>query len=623
MSVSPRGGTLLHSRQPLAGNVSGRHGETSLPPHIDMRPSTFRRHWSAALLGATALLTITAAPAPAVVHSSQQRAGAATAPAPADILLRNGAVYTVDTERSWAEAIAISDGRIDWVGADAEAGLWAGPDTDVIDLDGKMVLPGFHDSHVHPVSGGIELGECDLNAAEDLGGITATLRACGDRMPGPGWLRGGGWQLPIFPAANPRKEVLDELFPGRPVYLSAADGHSAWVSSAALELAGIDAATPDPQGGRIERDPESGEPTGTLREAATRLVSRHLPPYDLDDHVAGLRRAQQLANSFGITSVIEANADPQPLDAYAALDRRAKLSLRVRASMSVDLAAGVEQIDTLRQQRETYRGSRLRAEAVKIFADGVIESHTAALLQPYLDTGDRGPLNASPAELDDLIVALDRAGFQIHVHAIGDRAIRVTLDALETALRINRRRNMRPILAHIQLFNPRDIGRFAELGVIASFQPLWAYADSYITDLTEPVLGPERSRWLYPIASVAATGAVLACGSDWSVSSMNPLDGIQVAITRTPPDAPDQPPWIPEERIDLATAIACYTINGAYASFQERLTGSLEVGKAADLVVLERNLFEVPAGEIHAVRAVLTMLDGAVVWRDPTVASVR
>ncbi|MGD8330539.1 MAG: amidohydrolase [Acidobacteriota bacterium] len=543
--------------------------------------------------------------------------------APAELILRDGAVYTVDEQRSWAEAVAISGGRIAWVGADADAGDWIGPSTEVIDLDGKMVLPAFHDSHVHPVSGGIERGECDLNAAENLDEIIATLRACGERMPGPGWLRGGGWQLPIFPAANPRKELLDEMFPDRPVYLSAADGHSAWVSSAALELAGIDATTADPEGGRIERDPETGEPTGTLREAANGLVSRHLPAYDLDDHIAGLRRAQQLANSFGITSVIEANADRQTLEAYAALARSGELTLRVRASMSVDLKAGLEQIDTLRQQRETYRGDRLRAEAVKIFADGVIESHTAALLQPYLDTGDRGPLNATPAELDDLIVALDRAGFQIHVHAIGDRAIRVTLDALEAALRINRRRNMRPILAHIQLFNPRDIGRFAELGAIASFQPLWAYADSYITDLTEPVLGPERSRWLYPIASVAATGAVLACGSDWSVSSMNPLDGIQVAVTRTPPDSPDQPPWIPEERIDLATAIACYTINGAFAAFQESLTGSIEVGKAADLVVLERNLFEVPVGEIHAVRARLTMLDGTVVWRSPELPQGR
>jgi hypothetical protein len=429
------------------------------------------------------------------------------------------------------------------------------------------------------------------------------------------WLRGGGWQLPIFPDANPHKNLLDEIAPDHPAYLSAADGHSAWVNTRALQIAGITAATPDPPGGRIERDPATGEPTGTLREAATRLVRRHMPGYTLDDHIAGLRRAQEMANRFGITSVIEANADPLTLRAYAELDRRGELTMRVRVSLSVNPSEGVEQIPALSQMRAAYRSERVRPEAVKIFADGVIESHTAALLQPYTGLDHRGELNVGPRPLDDLVAALDREGFQLHVHAIGDRAIRVTLDAVEAARRFNGPRDARPLIAHIQLFHPQDVRRFAELGVIAAVQPLWAYADTYITELTAPVLGPERSRWLYPMGSLAASGAVLACGSDWSVSSMNPLEGIQVAMTRVEPGGHGEA-WLLEERLDLATAIACYTRNGAFAAFEEQINGTIEVGKAADLVVLNRNLFELPAAQIHQARAMLTLLEGEVVWRD-------
>lgn len=584
------------------------------------------------LLAAILLLAVIA---PSVTDALAAGAGAqapAVGQTPADLLLRNGAVYTVDAERSWAEAVAVANGRIVWVGDDAGADAWIGPGTDVLDLDGKMVLPGFHDSHVHPVSGGIEIGECDLNDAADRDEIVAMVRNCAAASSAPrgaagaagggsgntAWIRGGGWQLPIFPNANPRKELLDEIAPGRPVYLSAADGHSAWVSSRALEIAGITAATPDPPGGRIERDPDTGEPTGTLREAATRLVSRHLPPYDLSHHVAGLFRAQQLANRLGITSVIEANADPPTLRAYAELDRRGELDLRVRVSLQVEPSEGLAQVPALVRVRNAYRGDRLRADTVKIFADGVIESHTAALLQPYTGLDHRGELNVPPRALDDLVMALDRARFQIHVHAIGDRAIRVALDAIETARRGNGPRDARHLLAHIQLFHRLDIGRFADLGVIAAVQPLWAYADTYITELTEPVLGPERSRWLYPFGSLAASGAVLACGSDWTVSSMNPLEGMQVAITRVEPGAGGEP-WIPEERIDLPAAIACYTINGAYASFQEDRTGSIEVGKLADLAVLDKNLFELPADRIHTAKVVLTLIEGDVVWRDEIV----
>jgi predicted amidohydrolase YtcJ len=265
--------------------------------------------------------------------------------------------------------------------------------------------------------------------------------------------------------------------------------------------------------------------------------------------------------------------------------------------------------------RRAYQLGLLRTEAAKIFADGVIESHTAALLEPYLDRpGDRGEPILEQAEFDALAVGLDRAGFQIHIHAIGDRAVRMSLDALEAAAKMNGPRDARHHIAHLEMIDPADVPRFRSLGVAANFQPLWAYPDAYITELTEPILGPERSQRLYPIGSIAQSGALVVGGSDWSVSSLNPLEAIQVAVTRRAPDDTNGDPWLPQEVIDLSTAIRAYTINGAFLSRQETLTGSIEVGKAADLVVLDRNLFQVPAREIHSAKALLTVLEGKIIF---------
>lgn len=570
----------------------------------------------------------------------------AVGPSPADLLLRDARVYTMDAARSWADAVAVADGRVAWVGAAAEADERVGPDTEVLDLDGRMVLPGFHDTHVHAVSGGLELGECRLHALTTPETILERVRECaaetagnqeadaGGETGGPDppdaaggsdagaeadetrWIRGGGWQLPVFPGANPRKEPLDGIVPDRPVYLTAADGHSAWVNSRALEIARIDADTPDPPGGRIERDPETGEPSGTLREAATRLVSRHIPRYTREDRVEGLRRAVKLANRRGITTWQEANGSPADLYAYARLDELRELTVRTAVAMGFEPAELDSELARLREQRDRHRGSRLQAGAVKIFADGVIESHTAALLEPYTGLDHRGEAYLTPGLFAEVATALDAAGFQIHTHAIGDRAIRMALDAYAAARRANGPRDARHQVAHVQLFDPADIPRFRELGAVAVFQPLWAYADTYITELTIPVLGPERSRWIYPIRSVAGSGAPLACGSDWTVSSMDPLEGIQVGMTRARPGDPDDEAWIPEERVDLDTMLSCYTIGAAWSLFREDETGSIEPGKAADLVVLDGNLFGMPPRQIRGVRVVLTLLGGEVVYRD-------
>ncbi len=542
--------------------------------------------------------------------------GCRTASPPADLMLRNGAIYTVDAERRWAEALVIAQGRIIYVGDNASAEKFRGEKTKTLDLSGRMVLPGFHDSHVHPVSGGIELGQCNLNGLTSQQEIFDKIRAYAAQHSNKTWIAGGGWDLPIFPNANPSKEMLDQIVADRPVFLTAADGHSAWANSRALEIAGITRNTPDPPEGRIERDARTGEPSGTLRESATDLISTHLPELTSEDYLSGARAGVHMANRFGIISLQEASADEKILAAYADLERRGELTARVLAAQYVDPKKEVTQISELIRRRELFHRKYLHATAAKIFADGVIESRTAAMLEPYLDRpDDRGIPNLAAQQFKSLAVALDSAGFQIHIHAIGDRAIRMALDALEAAQQTNGRHEARHHIAHLELIDPQDIPRFKALGVIANFQPLWAYADLYITALTEPALGPERSRWLYPMASVAQTGAMIAAGSDWSVSSMNPLDAMQVAVTRRALDDSTGPAWHPEELVDLPTMIAAYTINGAYVNHQEKETGSLEVGKAADLIVLDRNLFKIPVHEIHRAQVLLTLLEGQEVYR--------
>lgn len=525
-------------------------------------------------------------------------------------------MYTMDARRSWAQAVAIRRGRLVYVGSDAGARSWIGPATRVVALGGRMVLPGFQDAHVHPVSGGIELGQCDLNNLETRERIVEKVRACADAQAGRPWVVGGGWSLPAFPGGAPTRQLLDSLVPDRPAYLSAADGHSAWVNSEALRRAGITAATPDPASGRIERD-AAGEPTGTLRESANDLVARLLPPVTPAERLAGLQRALAVFASHGLTAVQEANAGRPALEAYREAERAGALTLRVAAALSTDTGRGPEQVADLVKLRDEFTSARLRPTAAKIFADGVIEARTAVMLEPYLDrAGQRGEPNLPPDRLNALVGRLVENGFAVHIHAIGDGAVRLALDALEAA-GARAGAGGRHQLAHIQVIDRKDVPRFRALGVIANFQPLWAQADTYVTELTVPGLGPERSRRLYPIADVAAAGGLIAFGSDWSVSSPNPLEGIQVALTRQAPKAPRTPPLLAEQAIDLPAALAAYTIGAAQANGLAEDTGSLEAGKAADLIVLSTNLFSLPPDEIATSRVLLTLVEGRAVFRSP------
>jgi predicted amidohydrolase YtcJ len=542
--------------------------------------------------------------------------GAAPGPDGADFVLKNAQIYTVDAARSWAEAVAIAKDRIVYVGTDEGAAAFAGAKTRVIDLAGRFVLPGFHDRHVHPLTGGMELLQCDLNQSKSSDEVLARVRACAAKLGDKPWLVGGGWDLPLFPGGVADRRALDAIVSDRPAALFSADGHSVWVNSRALALAGITKSTPDPVGGRIEHD-AAGEPVGTLREAAAGLLDEFIPEASAEDRLEGLKLGAAKARAFGIVALTEASAGPGAIAAYDTLDKSGGLNLRVTVSQHLGPEKGVAGIPALVAERAASHSPHVRATAVKLFADGVIEGGTAALLEPYIGREGSGIPNWTADDLRRVVTALDREKFQIHVHAIGDRAIRDTLDSLESARKTNGARDARPLLAHIQLFHPSDIPRFRELGAVADFQPLWAFFDPYIRDLTEPYLGPERSRWLYPIRSLAASGAVLAAGSDWSVSSMNPLEAIEVAITRCDPDLLTcDKPWIPEERVDLPTILAAYTIGGAWAGFEERESGSLEPGKLADLIVLDKNLFRIPPGEISEAEVLVTMFEGRPVFGD-------
>lgn len=532
---------------------------------------------------------------------------------PADLVFRKGVVMTLDARQPRAEAVAVAGGRIVYVGSEQGIEEWIGPQTDVVDLAGGTLLPGFQDSHIHLVGGGLRLDACQLGSFTTREEILAEIRRYAEAHPDRPWILGGGWALPAFPQANPHKSLLDAIVPDRPVALSAADGHSVWVNSRALELARITKETPDPPNGRIERD-ATGEPTGTLRESAAQLLATVVPKRSPQEYADGLRKALKLAAESGITSIQDASARSEELEAYAALDRSGELTVRVTAALRAGPEKGLDQIPEFIRQRATYRGKRLRAETVKIFVDGVIEARTAALLEPYVGSDDRGHPNWEPEALDQMVAALDREGFQIHVHAIGDHAVRLALDAFEKARAANGPRDARHQIAHLELIDPQDIPRFQSLGVIADFQPLWAWDDPYINDLTVPVLGPERSRWLYPIGAVAKTGAVVVGGSDWPVTSMYPPAAIQIGITRRDPAAGPGPAWLPEHTVDLQTLLAAYTIQGAFAAFQEKTTGSIEAGKLADLVVLDKDITQVPAHEIAGVKVVRTFMEGKEVW---------
>ena len=537
----------------------------------------------------------------------------------ADSVYHTGRIYTVNDERPWAQAVAIRNGRITFVGTDDAVRAHIGPDTKVFDLRGRMMMPGFQDSHVHPLYAGLEILSCYLGEEDSVEHYRNAIAACAERDAEREWITGGGWSMAAFgPGALASKEIIDELVPDRPVYLTTADGHTGWANSRALDIAGITPDTPDPVDGIIDRDPETGEIIGSLQEGAMRLVAEKVPPPTFDERIAALAFARDAMHSVGITSFQKAYANEPDLEAYEHLDKQGKLNMRVVAALLWDNTGTEEQIPGMLELRERYTKGNIRATSIKIFVDGVMENYTAAMLEPYLvDSGTRGIPMIEPDVMTDIVTAVAAEGFQVHFHALGDAAVRYALDAVEASNQTHGDADLRHHLSHLQVVHPDDHARFAELGAVANFQPLWAYADEYVVDLTLPFIGEETARWMYPIKSVFDAGAAVAFGSDWSVSDVNPMPQIETAITRIDAETHATEVLNPEQRITLERALHAFTMGTAFINHHEHVTGSVEVGKFADLVVLDQNLFDIEPEQISDTTVLLTLFNGKPVHGSP------
>jgi predicted amidohydrolase YtcJ len=539
-----------------------------------------------------------------------------------DLLFTGGGVFA-DGAHAHATTVAVSNDRIIAVGGDDLRDL-AGTTTTVVSLAGGLLIPGFQDAHVHPVEGGLERMRCDLSALRSRDAYLVAIKEYADRHPDREWVTGGGWTMPAFPGGTPTAADLDSILSDRPVFLPNRDHHGAWVNSRALDLAGVDRHTPDPADGRIERD-DAGDPTGSLHEGAMQLVGRLLPSNSTDDLVAALVEGQRFLHSLGITAWQDAiigcySTMDDAADAYLRVADDGRLTARVVGALWWDRARGAEQIPELVERRARIQSERFRATTVKIMQDGVVENFTAGMLEPYLDRSGEKTTNiglsfVDPAALSDHVVGLDAEGFQVHVHAIGDRAVREALDAFEAARSANGPNDHRHHIAHIQVIHPDDVPRFASLDVTANMQALWAANEPQMVDLTIPFIGEGRTRWQYPFADLARSGANLAAGSDWPVSSPDPLKAIHVAVNRrlAGEDGAAYEAFLPEQALDVSTALTAYTAGSARVNHLDE-TGSIAVGKLADLAILDRDIRVAPSEEIADARVLATYVDGVQVY---------
>ncbi|MBI1949423.1 MAG: amidohydrolase family protein [Deltaproteobacteria bacterium] len=542
----------------------------------------------------------------------------ATAPAPAppaDVVLRAGRVFTGDAARPWVSAVAWRGDRVVALGSDADVQPLVGAATEVIELHGRTVLPGLHDAHVHPLGAGREQQGCPLSEAKSVDDILARVRACAAARPGDGWIVGRGWDLSLFPQANPHKRLLDAAVPARPVYLEGADGHSGWLNGAGLAKAGIGKDTPNPANGVIERDAD-GTPSGTVREAAAALVEDQLPEPTLDDDVRALGWAVARLHAAGITSIMDASVDERRLAAWQALASKGELALRGVACIGVEPTDATAALEHARALRSRFADLPLAPSCAKIFLDGVLEGETAALLEPYLDRPDhRGTLNATQAQLDKTVALLEADGFAVHVHVIGDGAARAALDAFAAATATNGKAGRHRTLAHLQLVHPDDAPRFAALDVTANAQSLWAYPDSYIREVNLPQVGQERVDRMYPWGTLVRAGASVVGGSDWPVTTVNPLEAIEVMVRRQDPALVAGPVLGKGEELALEVALGAYTAAAARLFGHADEVGALRPGARADLVVLDAALSAERAADISDAKVWRTYVDGRAVYR--------
>jgi len=539
----------------------------------------------------------------------------------ADIIVVHGHVYTEDPKKPWAQAVAIYRGKIVAVGDDPEIERRRGMGTKVINAGGKLVLPGFVDCHIHFIDGSFSLGRVNLEGAKDPADIQKRLRAYASEHPGDDWILGRGWNYAMFgPEALPDKKYLDEIFPNRPVFLEGYDGHTYWANSKALVLAGITRETPDPPNGTIVRDPKTGEATGALKESAQDLVAKIIPKPSRVEKLLALRAGMKWANQHGITRVHSAGQDFEALDLFDEMRHRGDLTVRMYIAYFLNPPElRHEDLDAIEHARKKFHDDWIDAGAVKFMVDGVVESHTAAMLEPYSDDPSlKGKLFWEPDKYKAAVAELDKHSFQLFTHAIGDYAVRTALDAYENAETRNHKRDRRPRIEHIETVAASDIPRFGKLGVIASMQPLHSYPDSNTMNVWARNAGPDRASRAWAWKSIADAGGHLAFGSDWPVVTLNPWEGIQTAVTRQTSEGKPEAGFVPEQRLTVAQAIDGYTLGAAFAGHREKLEGSFEIGKLADLIILSQNIFDVKPNRISTTKVVTTIVGGRLVYQADT-----
>jgi predicted amidohydrolase YtcJ len=545
----------------------------------------------------------------------------------ADTVVTNARIYTVNSQQPWAEALAISGDKILAVGSAKDMAAYRGPATKVIDAQGRLVLPGFTDCHIHFLDGSLDLQRISLDDAKTIAEIQERVKVFAAAHPEKLWVLGRGWSYAVFSASGlPDKKYLDEIVSDRPVYLESYDAHTWWANSKALQLAGITRQTPDPPGGSFVRDPKTGEPTGAVvDDAADAVVRRAIPMPTREEKLQAWRAGLKEANRVGLVrahvpgSVSVGVGDLQDVDILEELRRNGELTVRMYLAYRLEPpAVTAEELQQIEEARRRYHDEWISAGAAKMFLDGAVEPHTAAMLAPYSDDPNQsGNLLWEPVQYKRAVAEFDRRRIQVFIHAIGDRAVRLALDAYEEAAKTNHTEDTRHRIEHIETISAQDIPRFARLGVIASFQPYHSYPDDNALKVWAPHVGPERVQRAWALHSVEAAGGVLAFGSDWPIFTLNPWPGVQNALTRQTTEGDPPGGWIPKERISLADAIKGYTLGAAFAGHREKTEGSLEPGKLADLIVLSQDLFKIEPTDIGKTEVLLTMVGGKAVYQSP------
>jgi len=575
-----------------------------LPDEVPV-PQIFRRSLALPLL--SAVLAI----------SPASRAQQSVRLAPADVIIFHAKIYTLDEKKPQADSLAILKGKIVAIGREEEVLRRRGIGTRMIDAGSKLVLPGFTDCHIHLLDGGLSLNRVNLEGAHNVTDLQAILRKYAEEHPDDPWILGRGWDYTMFaPDTLPDKKHLDPLFPVYAVFLEAYDGHTFWANSKALALAGITKSTPDPLNGTIVRDPATGEPTGALKESAGDLVGKVIPKPSHVEQLNALRAGMKLAVRNGITRVHSAGGDFEELELLEELRNEKQLWVRFHIAYTAEPPElRPENLAAIEAARKKFHDNWIDVNSVKFFLDGVIETHTAALLEPYSD--DPPPKRSlfwDPAKYQTAVAELDKKDLQIYTHAVGDSAVRTALDTYEEVARQNHSKNRRHRVEHIETVAEADIPRFGRLGVIASMQPLHSYPDADTLDIWAHAIGPERTARAWVWKSIALRGGEYAFGSDWPIVTLNPFEGIQTAVTRQTSDSKPEGGFVPSQKLTVAQAIEGYTRNAAFAGHREKTEGSLEVGKVADVIMLDRNIFEVNPHNIHQAKVVLTIVGGNIVY---------